>query len=39
VKPEIQALGLAHCEAIIERGLATFIEVGEALARIRDEKL
>lgn len=30
---------LAECEAVIERGLATFVEVGEALRRIRDERL
>jgi protein gp37 len=30
---------LADCEGIIERGLATFIEVGEALLCIRDERL
>jgi len=31
--------GLIECEAIIERGLKTFIEVGNALVQIRDEKL
>jgi hypothetical protein len=30
---------LAECEATIERGLATFREVGAALLRIRDERL
>jgi len=30
---------LAHLEGIIERGLETFIEVGEALLRIREERL
>lgn len=30
---------LAECEAVIERGLTTFIEVGAALLRIRDERL
>lgn len=30
---------LAECEAVIERGLATFTEVGEALLRIRDGRL
>lgn len=30
---------LAECEAVIERGLGTFVEVGEALLRIRDERL
>jgi hypothetical protein len=33
------ATPLAECEAVIERGLARFIEVGEALLRIRDERL
>lgn len=30
---------LAECEQVIERGLATFVEVGQALLRIRDERL
>lgn len=30
---------LAECEAVIQRGLATFVEVGQALLRIRDERL
>jgi phage N-6-adenine-methyltransferase len=30
---------LVECEAIIERGLGTFVEVGEALLAIRDERL
>jgi len=30
---------LAECEAVIERGLATFLEVGQALLCIRDERL
>jgi hypothetical protein len=30
---------LAECEEVIERGLATFIEVGAALLQIRDERL
>jgi hypothetical protein len=30
---------LDECEGIIERGLATFMEVGAALLRIRDERL
>ena len=30
---------LTECEAVIERGLRTFVEVGEALLRIRDERL
>ncbi len=34
-----RAAALAECERVIERGLKTFIEVGDALARIRDERL
>src|SRR5215207_8744429 len=30
---------LAACEQIIERGLTTFVEVGQALMRIRDGRL
>lgn len=30
---------LAECEAVIEKGHQTFVKVGEALARIRDDKL
>lgn len=30
---------LVECEAVIERGLKSFVEVGQALARIRDEDL
>ena len=30
---------LEECEAVIERGLATFIEVGQALLEIRDSRL
>jgi phage N-6-adenine-methyltransferase len=30
---------LAECEAVIERGLATFVEVGNALLEIRDDRL
>ncbi len=30
---------LAECEEVIRRGLATFVEVGTALATIRDERL
>ena len=30
---------LAECERVIERGLKTFIEVGHALAQIREERL
>jgi hypothetical protein len=33
------AAALSECEAIIRRGLGTFVEVGFALARIRDSKL
>lgn len=36
---EVVVSTLAECEAIIERGLTTFVEVGSALARIRDERL
>lgn len=36
---EIVARSLEENEAIIERGLATFIEVGNALAEIRDNRL
>lgn len=31
--------GLEECEEVIERGLATFVEVGNALVRIRDQRL
>lgn len=31
--------GLEECEEVIERGLATFVEVGNALLRIRDQRL
>jgi hypothetical protein len=30
---------VAECEAVLQRGLATFIEVGAALLRIRDGRL
>jgi hypothetical protein len=30
---------LVKCEAVIERGLGTFVEVGQALAEIRDRRL
>ena len=30
---------LAECETIIEAGLASFVEVGEALAQVRDSRL
>lgn len=36
---EIVEPSLAECEAVIERGIQTFIEVGEALAAIRDNDL
>lgn len=36
-KPEARLL--RECEATIERGLATFVEVGQALLAIRDERL
>lgn len=35
----VEHVALAECEAIIERGLNTFVEVGSALLRIRDERL
>lgn len=35
----LQAARLRACEETIERGQQTFIEVGQALARIRDERL
>jgi hypothetical protein len=34
-----RAIRLAECEAVIERGLQTFIEVGTALMTIREQKL
>lgn len=34
-----ETASLAECEAVIERGLKTFVEVGEALLRVRDERL
>lgn len=36
---EIVVRSLTECETVIERGLATFVEVGEALMEIRDEDL
>jgi hypothetical protein len=30
---------LAQCEGVIERGMKSFIEVGTALLKIRDERL
>lgn len=35
----VVALRLAECEAIIERGLGTFVEVGDALRQIRNDGL
>ena len=35
----LEVASLAECEQVIERGLATFVEVGQALMRIRDGKL
>ena len=34
-----EALKLANCEATIRQGLATFVDVGNALLSIRDERL
>lgn len=34
-----EAESLAECEALIERGMKTFVQVGEALAAIRDARL
>ena len=34
-----ESLTLAECEAVIERGLQTFVEVGNALLTIRDGRL
>lgn len=36
---DVVTVTLAQCEQTIEKGLATFVEVGEALLRIRDERL
>jgi hypothetical protein len=36
---DVEAGALVECERVIERGLRTFVEVGQALARIRDERL
>ena len=33
---DVAAARLAECEKVIERGLATFVQVGEALLEIRD---
>jgi hypothetical protein len=35
----VEAQALAEREAVIERGLATFVDVGTALAEIRDDRL
>lgn len=35
----VEATRLEHCEQVIERGLNTFYEVGNALAEIRDSRL
>jgi len=37
VEPAIRTL--AECEAIVDRGLSTFVEVGRALLEIRDRRL
>lgn len=34
-----RAIALAECEAIINRGRPTFVEVGKALIRIREQRL
>jgi hypothetical protein len=36
---KIEVSSLAECEAVIQRGVETFLEVGNALLRIRDERL
>ncbi len=35
----VVAQDLHACEQVIERGLATFVDVGQALMRIRDSRL
>jgi len=35
----VERSALVHAEATIERGLTSFMEVGEALSRVRDERL
>ena len=35
----IESGSLVECEAVIERGVTTFVDVGDALMRIRDGKL
>jgi hypothetical protein len=37
--PGDEARQLADCEAVIERGLKTFVEVGRALMQVRDARL
>lgn len=39
ILPADEAAELAACEQVIEQGLATFVQVGEALLTIRDGKL
>ena len=36
---EVVGRSLVECEAVIERGLGTFVEVGEALLEIREQRL
>ena len=36
---ELTKTALAECESVIERGMKSFIEVGTALLKIRDERL
>src|SRR5262245_4111251 len=36
---ELEQTELAECEAVIERGQRTFVEVGQALMTIRDSRL
>ena len=36
---EVVARSLDECEQVIERGLTTFVEVGQALMEIRDGRL
>jgi len=36
---KVELSALAECEEIVERGMASFIEVGNALLRIRHERL
>jgi hypothetical protein len=39
VTANLASAQLKACESVIERGQQTFVEVGRALARIRDERL